>query len=112
MDMATYGLINENENYRGFTISWQEPPLTGAKWTANVASESPHLLNLMGRNGSEVIDSRTRNEMLAEAKKYIDGLFARMRPDVPGAATATVRDLFLEALSKKANDVPWPEIRE
>ena len=26
--------------------------------------------------------------------------------------TTTVRDLFLEALAKKAQDVPWPEIRE
>jgi hypothetical protein len=30
-------------DYRGFTISWQKPPLTSAQWTANVASESPQL---------------------------------------------------------------------
>ncbi len=28
----------------------------------------------MGRNGAEVIKARTRDEMIAKAKKYIDGL--------------------------------------
>lgn len=112
MTMTMHGMIDRAEDYRGFTISWQEPPLTSAKWTANVATESLQLLNLMGRNGAEVIDGRSRNDMLANAKRYIDTLLARTRPETPGAATTTVRDLFLEALSKKANDVPWHEIHE
>lgn len=49
--------------------------MTSAKWTANVASESPHLYALMGRNGAQVIDALTRTEMLINAKTYIDGLF-------------------------------------
>ena len=103
-------MSNESQDYRGFTITWPDPPFTSAKWTANVASESLHLFNLMGRSGAEIIDGRTRNEMLANAQRYIDKLLARGRLD--RGDTASVRDSFLEALSKKAHDVPWPEIRE
>jgi hypothetical protein len=48
--------------------------MMGDGWTANVATDSLHLLSLMGRNGAEVIKARTRDEMIAKAKKYIDGL--------------------------------------
>jgi hypothetical protein len=66
--------MTKTEVYKGFTISWQEPPLTGANWTANVASEHPHLNNLMRRHGAEVIEGRTREEMIGNAKRYIDNL--------------------------------------
>ncbi len=68
------GVTHKTENDRGFIISWQEPPTMGDGWTANVATDSLHLLSLMGRNGAEVIKARTRDEMIAKAKKYIDGL--------------------------------------
>lgn len=68
------GVTLKNENYRGFIISWQEPPMMGSRWTANVATNSPNLFTLMGRNGAKVIDGRNRDEMIAAAKKYIDGL--------------------------------------
>lgn len=66
--------MNKTEVYKGCTISWQEPPQTSAKSTANVASEDHHLYALMGRHGAEVIDGGTRDEMIVEAKKYIDEL--------------------------------------
>jgi hypothetical protein len=59
---------------RGFTISWQEPPMMGDGWVANVAANSPQLLSLVGRNGAEVIKARTRDEMIAKAGQYIDRL--------------------------------------
>lgn len=62
--------------------------------------------------GSKVIDGRDRAEMLANAQRYIDSLLARARPHVLDETAKTVRDLFLEALSKKVHNVPWPEIRE
>ena len=31
--------ITKSMDYRGFVISWQEPAMTSAKWTANVTSE-------------------------------------------------------------------------
>lgn len=67
------GVALKNENYRGFIISRQEPPMMD-RWTANVASDLPNLLALMRQNGSKVIDGRNRDDMIATAKKYIDGL--------------------------------------
>lgn len=67
------GVTLKDEKYRGFIISWQEPPMTG-RWTANVASESLHLIALMKQNGSKVIDGRDHDDTIAAAKKYIDGL--------------------------------------
>jgi hypothetical protein len=63
------GIELKDENYRGFVISWQEPPMMGNGWTANVATDSPQLLYLMGRNGAEVIEAHTRDEMIANAKQ-------------------------------------------
>jgi len=67
------GVTDKSENYRGFIISWGEPPMMG-QWTANVASDQPNLLALMKQNGSKVIEGRDRDDMIAAAKKYIDGL--------------------------------------
>jgi hypothetical protein len=71
------GVTEKSENYRGFIISWQEPPMMGGIWTANVATESPQLLSLMGRNGAEVIQALMRDEMMAKAKQYIDRLLSQ-----------------------------------
>ena len=47
--MATMtGVSNKTEDYRGFTISRQEPPMTSAQWTANVASRVTPALCLDG----------------------------------------------------------------
>lgn len=67
------GVTDKSENYRGFIISWDEPPMMG-RWTANVASDQPNLLALMKQNGSKVIEGRDRDDVIAAAKKYIDGL--------------------------------------
>jgi hypothetical protein len=112
MNSTMAGVTNRTENYRGFVIAWQEPPITSAKWTANVATDSARLLSLISGAGSKVIEGRDRDEMLANAQRYIDSLFAGARPNVPEETAKTVRDLFLEALSKKVHNVPWPEIRE
>jgi hypothetical protein len=66
--------MTKTEAYKGFTISWEEPPLTSAYWTANVASEDADLNALMRRHGAEVINGSTRDDMLAKARRYIDGL--------------------------------------
>jgi hypothetical protein len=70
-------LITKSENYRGFSISWLEPPTTSAKWTANVTSESPQLYGLTGLNGAQIIDGRTRDDMLDNARGYINNLLDR-----------------------------------
>jgi hypothetical protein len=58
----------------GFQITWQEPPMMGPGWSGNVAPETPHAFASMGRNGSYIAEGRTRDEMLADANRYIDGL--------------------------------------
>jgi len=71
------GVTLKEEQDRGFAISWQEPPMIGTIWRANVAGNSPHTLSLMGRSGSETIEARTRDEMLARTRQYIDRLLAK-----------------------------------
>jgi hypothetical protein len=66
--------MNKSQDYKGFEISWQEPPMSSAKWTANVGSDDTRLYTKMARHGSQVIDGQTRDEMIANAKACIDGL--------------------------------------
>jgi hypothetical protein len=68
--------VNKSEAYRGFAIGWQEPPQTTAAWTANVGSEDRRLNAMMGIHGAKIIDGRTRDEMIANAKEYIDSLLS------------------------------------
>jgi hypothetical protein len=60
-------------DYRGFVISWLEPPLASDKWTANIATENASFLRRMSR-GPTVITGRTRVEMFARARSWIDRL--------------------------------------
>ena len=46
--------MDKQEKYRGYVISWQEPPMTSAEWVVNVASEDRHLQERIGK-GAEVI---------------------------------------------------------
>jgi hypothetical protein len=61
--------------YKDFIISWLEPPLTGAGWSANIAPSDLDHADHMGKRSAHVIDAcSTRDEMLAKAKLYIDSL--------------------------------------
>jgi hypothetical protein len=71
--------MNKTEVYQGFIITWQEPPQSSAKWTANVATDDRRPYALMGQNGSEIIDGRTRDDMIAKSKQYIDSLLNSRR---------------------------------
>jgi hypothetical protein len=71
---------DEREDYRGFVITWEEPPLTSTRWTANIASDSRQLLALLSGSDSVVIDGRDRVDMLATSKRYVDSLLKQ-----PGA---------------------------
>ncbi len=63
--------MNKNEKYKSCEIDWIEPPLTGEKWTANVGSNLRDIAAKMG-NQTKIIDGRTKEEMLARARAYID----------------------------------------
>jgi hypothetical protein len=72
MTIAIPRIVNGTENYRGFTISWEEP--ADATWTANVTSRAVHLAALL-RRGVEIIEGPDRDQMIANSKTYIDSLF-------------------------------------
>jgi hypothetical protein len=67
------GVTDKSQDYKGFIVSWDEPPMYADAWRANVATNEPHLLRFMS-GGSKVIEGRNRDDMIAAAKKYIDGL--------------------------------------
>lgn len=67
-----------SENYRDFTIGWQEPPATGAGWVANVASERRDLQALIG-SSAKVIDGHNRDDMLSNARAFVDSLLDHRR---------------------------------
>ena len=39
--------MHKEEIYRGFVVSWQQPPLTGLGFQMNITSETPNLLTLL-----------------------------------------------------------------
>jgi hypothetical protein len=72
MSVTRPGVANNMEIYRGFEITWQEPPMTAATWAANIATNDRRLLQLIGSGGAKVIQRPTRDEMLASAKATIN----------------------------------------
>lgn len=74
MTITITRIVNGTENYRGFTISWEEPGVADATWTANVTSRAVHLAALL-RRGVEIIEGPDRGQMIANSKRYIDSLF-------------------------------------
>ena len=67
------GKMERRKEHHGYTISWQEPPLTSAEWVVNVASYDRGLQDRIGK-GAKVISGQTRDDAIANAKTFIDGL--------------------------------------
>jgi hypothetical protein len=67
------GVTLHAKNHKGGHYSWQEPPMMGSEgWSADVMRNS--------RQGkSEVIKGRTRDEMIANAERYIDAAYTAYR---------------------------------
>ena len=57
--------------YRGFFILWRDP-LDGGAWMAIISAACPSLFPAIAPN--EAIDGRDRDDMLGNAKSYIDRL--------------------------------------
>lgn len=64
-------MAEKTENYKGFVIAWQEPPLLNDKWAADIGSGNRHLFAIMGGRLKN-IDGQTREDMLFVARQYID----------------------------------------
>lgn len=67
-------VLTKSKSHRGFVITWQDPPLTAASWTANIGTDDRHLYALMGISGVKIVDGKTRDEMIDRAIAYIDEL--------------------------------------
>jgi hypothetical protein len=67
---------DELVEYRGFFIFWQKP-LNRGKWTANITSGSPSLFPAIEPSRAGAIDGHSRDDMLINAKLYIDGMMDR-----------------------------------
>ncbi len=66
-------ITERTEAYKGFIITWQEPPLTSARLEANITSEERRGFTLIGGRAVPV-EGRTHKDMLAKAKQCIDEL--------------------------------------
>jgi hypothetical protein len=67
------GVTLHAKNYKGGHYSWQEPPMMGSEgWSADVVRNSREAK-------SEVIKGRTRDEMIANAERYIDAAYTAYR---------------------------------
>ena len=55
------------DHYKGFVITWVEPPVSAHKWVLNINAEDKAGLTKLGR--TEVIKGATLDEAMAKAKK-------------------------------------------
>ena len=62
------------EQYRGFTFSWQDPPLMGNMWQVHIAPDDQHSSALIKNQGGEIIDGRDYDEAKAKAHDFVDRL--------------------------------------
>lgn len=61
------------EDYRGYEISYVNPPLMGNTFQVNVASENPRLLARLGSDDT-VVSGRNMADAIAKAKLRIDAI--------------------------------------
>lgn len=69
--------MEERTEYRSYIIFWHAPELNDVSWAANITSGSPSFFPAMLPDTTELISGDSRDEMLANAKLYIDGLLER-----------------------------------
>jgi hypothetical protein len=71
------GLSCKREMRDGCKVEWQDPPIMRGRWVAYVTSDNRRLWALMGCTTQMVI-SRSRDEMRDATRVYIDGLLRRL----------------------------------
>ena len=62
------------DHYKGFVITWVEPPVSAHEWVLNINAKDKNKAGLtkLGRTG--VIKGATLDEAMAKAKQFIDEL--------------------------------------
>lgn len=59
-------------HYKGYEARFPKVPMFPNKWTINLCSNDPRLLNKLG--GNVVIDGRSREDAIAKTKEHVDEL--------------------------------------
>jgi hypothetical protein len=70
-------MLKEMPPYKGFVISYQDPPLSGIGWEMNIVATTPGLLEKLsaargGQQGSAIIVAPTFAKASALAIEFID----------------------------------------
>jgi alkanesulfonate monooxygenase SsuD/methylene tetrahydromethanopterin reductase-like flavin-dependent oxidoreductase (luciferase family) len=66
-------LMQRAKSYKGFVMTWSEPPETSDRRTINIGSDDRRLFAKLGRS-SKVVAGATLEEALEKAKRFIDSL--------------------------------------
>lgn len=61
------------KEYRGYALSWQEPPAISRAWVVNVTSDNRDLQEMIGKS-SAAFSGLTRDDAIADAKAFVDKL--------------------------------------
>ena len=95
--ISNIAMFGGSLEYKAFEISWQGLPFRLDAFPRNVTRTTPHSLALMRRDGSQIIEDRDCDDIIAKAKAYIDGLLKRQqkeRPDNTPGLSASVSALY------------------
>lgn len=63
-------------HYKGFEITWPSPRIDSSKWTVNVGSDRPGLLQLIGGRIAIIDDFHSLDGAIQKAKRIIDSILS------------------------------------
>jgi hypothetical protein len=69
-----FAAMQIGDHYKGFVISWVEPPVSAHEWVLNISAKDKDKAGLTKLGRTEVIKGATLDEAVAKAKKFIDEL--------------------------------------
>jgi hypothetical protein len=61
-------------DYKGFEITYPKIPMFPNRWTVNLCSENPHLLNKLGGRNVVINDHTSLKAAISKAMQYVDEL--------------------------------------
>jgi hypothetical protein len=71
--------MNVQEHYRGFVLTWEDPPATGEGYQINVSSENLDLNGKLKADDQVRPARRALKDAQQEAQQFIDSILPRSR---------------------------------
>lgn len=65
--------MEAREEYKGFILSWQEPPIMGNMWQVTLCTDSWNLSAYLGSSGSIIFSGRDYDDAKTKARNHVDG---------------------------------------